>query len=515
MREYRLIFDAVNYSAETRADQAALISDNRITTYSQLQHRSNRVANGLAALGLKPQSRVAILTGNNAHFFEIWLGSALANVVLAPINARLAPPEVAFIVNDSLADVLFVDEAFHPLVQSIAGELTHVRKIISLGNHVDWPAYSEWRDEQSADRHQESTDPKITMMQMYTSGTTGFPKGVELNHRSMLACVRAMMGLDAWKPNEVSLVTAPLFHTAGCAWACCALQSSGTIVLLSETTPVSILNAIEKYAVSQALLVPAVIQMVLQSEQCATTDFSSLKRILYGGSPIPVPVLRQAVQTFNCDFEQGYGLTETVGPVAMLRPGDHLDDSKMQSCGKAVPGTTIRVVDGEGQDCATGDVGEIIVSGAQLMNGYWQRPDETKEAMHGGWLRTGDAGYFDSDGYLYIFDRLKEMIVSGAENVYPAEVERVLSEIEGIAEVAVVGVPDPKWGEAVKAVVVAAPGTALVEQDIIDYASEHIARFKCPKSVDFVDSLPRNPAGKILKKVLRAPYWEGRDRSVS
>ena len=187
----------------------------------------------------------------------------------------------------------------------------------------------------------------------------------------------------------------------------------------------------------------------------------------------------------------------------------------MQSCGKSVRGAEIRVIDGAGQDCATGDVREIIVSGEQLMNGYWQRPDETKETMHDGWLRTGDAGYFDSDGYLYIFDRLKEMIVSGAENVYPAEVERVLSEIEGVAEVAVVGVPDPKWGEAVKAVVVAAPGTALVEQDIIDYASEHIARFKCPKSVDFADSLPRNPAGKILKKVLRAPYWAGHDRSVS
>jgi acyl-CoA synthetase (AMP-forming)/AMP-acid ligase II len=515
MSEYRLISDAVSHYAETRAGQAALRFDNHITTYSELQQRSNRVANGLAALGLQPQSRVAILTGNNRHFFEIWLGSALGNFVLAPINARLAPPEVAFIVNDSLADVLFVDEPFHRLVESIAGELSNVRKIISLGKHADWSAYLEWRDEQSADRYLESIDPEETMMQMYTSGTTGFPKGVELNHSSMLACVRSMMGQEAWEPNEVSLVTAPLFHTAGCAWACCALQSGGTIVLLSEATPAAILNAIEKHAVTQALLVPAVIQMVLQSEDCATTDFSSLKRILYGGSPIPVPVLRQAVKTFNCDFEQGYGLTETVGPVAMLRPADHLDDSKMQSCGKAVPGTEIRVIDGAGQDCATGDVGEIIVSGAQLMNGYWQRPHETKEAMHDGWLRTGDAGYFDSDGYLYIFDRLKEMIVSGAENVYPAEVERVLSEIDGIAEVAVVGVPDPKWGEAVKAVVVAAPGTALVEQDIIDYASEHIARFKCPKSVDFVDSLPRNPAGKILKKVLRAPYWEGHDRSVS
>jgi len=515
MSEYRLISDAVSHYADTRAEQAALRFDNHSTTFSELLQRSNRVANGLAALGLQPQSRVAILTGNNRHFFEIWLGSALGNFVLAPINARLAPPEVAFIVNDSLADVLFVDESFHPLVESIAAELSQVRKIISLGRHADWPAFSVWRDEQSTDRHPESTDPKETMMQMYTSGTTGFPKGVELSHSSMLACVRSMMGQDAWELNEVSLVTAPLFHTAGCAWACCALQSGGTIVLLSEATPAAILNAIEKHAVTQALLVPAVIQMVLQSADCAATDFSSLKRILYGGSPIPVPVLRQAVKTFDCDFEQGYGLTETVGPVAMLRPEDHLDDSKMQSCGKAVPGTKIRVVNEEGQDCATGDVGEIVVSGAQLMNGYWQRPDETKETIQDGWLRTGDAGYFDSDGYLYIFDRLKEMIVSGAENVYPAEVERVLSEFAGIAEVAVIGVPDPKWGEAVKAVVVTTPGATLLEQDIIDYASEHIARFKCPKSVDFVDSLPRNPAGKILKKVLRAPYWEGHDRRIS
>jgi len=515
MSDHRFIFDAPDRYAEARAEQAAIIFDDRVITYSELQLRANCVAGSLSALGLQARSRVAILTSNNGHFFEIWLGSALGRFVLAPINVRLAPPEVAYIVNDSLANVLIVDAPFQGLVESITSELKHVREIISLGDHANWPSYSAWRDTHSRNRQQQPANPEETMMQMYTSGTTGFPKGVELNHSSMLACVRSMMGQDAWQPGEVTLVTAPLFHTAGCAWASCALQSGGTIVLLNEMTPAAILTAIEKHAVTQALLVPAVIQMVLQSEQCSKTDFSSLKRILYGGSPIPVPVLRQAVKTFRCDFEQGYGLTETVGPVAMLRPEDHLDDSKMQSCGKAVPGMEIRVVNGEGQDCVTGDVGEIIVSGAQLMNGYWQRPDETKEAICDGWLCTGDAGYFDSDGYLYIYDRLKEMIVSGAENVYPAEVERVLSEFPGIAEVAVIGVPDPKWGEAVKAVIVQAPGTTLVEQDIIDYAGGHIARFKCPKSVDFVDSLPRNPAGKIMKKVLRAPYWEGHARSIS
>ncbi len=515
MSNYRFIFDAVRNYAETRGDQAALIFDNRITTYGELELRANRVANGLLALGLRPQSRVAILTGNNDFFFEIWLGSALGNFVLAPINARLAPPEVAFIVNDSQAEVLIVDEPFHRLMADISGDLTRVRKIISLGNHADWPAYSVWRDGQSSDQTQVSIDPKETMIQMYTSGTTGFPKGVELNHSSMLACVRSMMGQKAWAPNEVALVTAPLFHTAGSAWASCALQSGGTNVLLREATPAAILNALEVQAVTQALLVPAVIQMVLQSPECATTDFSCLKRMLYGASPIPVPVLRQAVDTFRCDFEQGYGLTESVGPVAMLRPEDHVDDQKMQSCGKAVPGVEIRVVNGAGEDCATGDVGEIILAGAQVMNGYWNRPDDTADAIRNGWLHTGDAGYFDSEGYLYIHDRLKDMIVSGAENVYPAEVERVLAAFPGIADVAVFGIPDERWGEAVKAVVVAKSGATLSEKDIIEYARKHIARFKCPKSVDVVDQIPRNPSGKILKKKLRAPYWEGRDRKIS
>ncbi len=214
-------------------------------------------------------------------------------------------------------------------------------------------------------------------------------------------------------------------------------------------------------------------------------------------------------------MEQGYGLTETVGPVAMLRPDDHLNDDKLQSCGKAVPGVELRVVDTDGNDCAIGDVGEIVVSGVQVMNGYWKRPDDTAATIRDGWLYTGDAGYFDADGYLYIHDRLKDMILSGAENVYPAEVERVLERFPGIADVAVIGVPDEQWGEAVKAVVVAKPGTALSEDEIIEFARTQVARFKCPKSVDIVDAIPRNPSGKILKKELRAPYWEGRERRVS
>ena len=287
------------------------------------------------------------------------------------------------------------------------------------------------------------------------------------------------------------------------------------MILLHEASPANILNAFEENKVTQALLVPAVIQMVLQSPGCATKDFSCLKRLLYGGSPITVPSLRQALETFGCEMEQGYGLTETVGPVAMLRPDDHLNDEKLQSCGKAVPGAELRVVDKDGVDCAIGDVGEIIVSSVQVMNGYWNRPDDTAAAKKDGWLHTGDAAYFDADGYLYIHDRLKDMIVSGAENVYPAEVERVLERFPGIAEVAVIGVPDEQWGEAVKAVVVAQPGATLSADEIIEFARTQVARFKCPKSVDIVDAMPRNASGKILKKELRGPYWEGHERRIS
>lgn len=515
MSKARFIFDAIREFAASRGESTALIYGDRLSSYAELAQRIDRVAAGLSSLGLKPQSRVAILTGNNDYFFEIWLGAALGGFVLTPINARLAPPEVLYIVNDSEAEVLFVDGPFKPLVENIAGDLPNVRHIISLDIHSQWPLYTKWRDEQSCSTFDAIGDPADTMVQMYTSGTTGFPKGVELNHTSVLACTRGMMGLTEWKPGEVVLVTAPLFHTAGSAWANSALQSGGTAVLLRETTPASILNAFEENRVTEVLLVPAVIQMLLQSPERENKDLSSLQRILYGASPISVPVLRQAIETFGCEFEQGYGLTETVGPVAMLYREDHRKDDKLRSCGKAIPGCEIRVVDPKGKDCAPDDVGEIVVSGVQIMNGYWKRPDDTKAAIRDGWFHTGDAGFFDADGYLYIHDRLKDMIVSGAENVYPAEVERALQDCPGIVDVAVIGIPDVQWGEAVKAVVVTEAGTTVSENDVIEFARSKIAGYKCPKSVDIVDAIPRNPSGKILKKELRAPYWEGHERRVS
>ncbi len=515
MPDLRCLFDQPQNFAGQRTRQPALIIGSRQISYTELDHRARRVCNGLLALQLDRQCRVAILCANRVEFFEIWQGVSLAGHVLTPINARLTAGEITFILADSQAQLLFVDAGLPQDVLAAVGEVSGVKQIFTFGTHAVGSSYHDWRDNQAADESPVSSQAGDTVVQMYTSGTTGFPKGVELDHTNVLACARSMMGIEAWSPGEVALVTAPLFHTAGSAWAHCALQSGGTVVLLEELSPASVLSAIRIHKVSQALLVPALIRMVLESPDCAQTDFFGLKRLLYGASPIPVAILQEAMQTFACDFEQGYGLTESVGPIAMLRPGDHDGGGKMQSCGKAVPGTSIRVVDADGKACATCEVGEIIISGPQVMKAYWNRPGETSQAIRDGWLYTGDAGYFDAEGYLYIHDRLKDMIVSGGENVYPAEVEGALSGCSGIADVAVIGVPDEKWGESVLALVVVQPGAEINSDDILNYARQHIAGFKCPKVIEFVDSIPRNPGGKILKQVLREPYWTGHDRRVS
>ncbi len=514
MADNRLLTDAIDHHARTRGDQPALISGEDVTSYLALARRARRVAGALAASGVRSGARVALVAANDPRFFEIWHGAALAGVVLAPINARLTAAEVGWILADSGAEVLFVDPAHHALAEAIEAQAGVGRIVTLASHHPRWAGFDGWRDGHPEAALNHPAAAADTCVQMYTSGTTGHPKGVELSHAAVLSCIRVMMGRQAWGPGEVSLVAAPLFHTAGNAWAHCALQSGGTAVILPEPSPPSILAAIQRHRVTHGLLVPAMIRAVLADPNCRQTDFASLKRVLYGASPMPRAHLEQAVATFGCGLTQGYGLTETVGPVVFLRPEDHDGSARMTSCGKPVDSARVRVVDPDGADCAAGEVGEIIIATPQLMTGYWNNPEATAEAIRDGWLYTGDAGYFDSEGYLYIHDRMKDMIVSGGENVYPAEVESALSGCPGVADVAVIGVPDEHWGEAVKAVVVARPGEQPSEADVIAWARQRIAAFKCPKSVDFVDSIPRNPAGKMLKRELRKPYWEGQDRQV-
>jgi acyl-CoA synthetase (AMP-forming)/AMP-acid ligase II len=309
----------------------------------------------------------------------------------------------------------------------------------------------------------------------------------------------------------------PQFHIAGSLTGLVGLYEGSRTVITRQPDPAEMLRIIPQERVSRMFVVPALLLFMLQTPGCQETDFSSLKLVTYGASPIPLDLLREGMATLKCDFGHVYGLTEITGVATLLLPADHDPSNveRMRSCGKAISGVEVRVIGADGADLPPGEVGEIILRSAQVMKGYWNRPEANASAIRDGWFYTGDAGYFDADGYLYIHDRVKDMIISGGENVYPAEVETAMFGHPAVADVGVIGVPDARWGEAVKAIVVRKPGVGVTEAELIAYCRERIAHYKAPKSVDFAESLPRNPSGKILKRVLRAPYWEGRDRQVN
>jgi long-chain acyl-CoA synthetase len=308
----------------------------------------------------------------------------------------------------------------------------------------------------------------------------------------------------------------PLFHIGGSGWALVGFYRGVETVLMRDPDPTAILRLIPEYRITKAFMVPALLLFLMQVPLCKTTDFSSLELIVYGASPAPIDLVRNALKTFGCDLAQVYGLTETTGAITYLPPEDHDENNaeRLKSCGKAMTGIEIRAVDADGNDVGVGDVGEIITRSPQNMLGYWNQPEATRRAIRGEWFHTGDAGYLDADGYIYIYDRVKDMIISGGENIYPAEVESALFSHPAVADVAVIGIPDERWGEAVKAMVVRKPGTNVTADELIGFARERIAHFKAPRSIDFVETLPRTPTGKILKRELRKPFWAGQERQV-
>ncbi len=356
------------------------------------------------------------------------------------------------------------------------------------------------------------------VLQLYTSGTTGLPKGVMLTNGN---CSGLMDVAEAWDVDEtsVSLVAMPLFHIGGSGWANVALARGGTDVLVPMVDPAGLIDTIEQSQITNAFLVPAVLQMMCAVPGAENRDYSSLRSIAYGASPITTAALTRTLEVFRAPLFQVYGLTETTGAITELSATDHDPGGPRQhllrSAGRPYPWVELKAVDpATGEQCDPGEVGEIWTRSRQNSPGYWSKPDDTAAAFDAdGWLHTGDAGYLDADGFVFLTDRIKDMIVTGAENVYPIEVESALSEHPEVADVAVIGVPDERWGETVKAVVVRRPGSGLSEEELLAWAKDHLAGFKRPRSVDFVEELPRNPSGKLLKRVLRAPYWadaEGR-----
>ena len=512
------IADIPRIQAATRPGDVAFVFKGQNTSFLELEQRANRVANGLKTLGVTPDTRIAYLAGNTAIYYEMMFGAAKVRAVMTAVNTRLAGPEIEFILADARATVLFVGAPFYDLIDSIRDKLPTLTMIVAMdGPYRDWPVYETWRDEQADAAPNLETFDADDVIQLYTSGTTGLPKGVMLTNGNYLDFMRqaAQLEWSSYDAEDAVMNAMPLFHVAGVNVGILSTAQGSKTVVLPEIDPGEILRLIEDQKIAHAFWVPAVILMLTQHPKFAETDFSYLKQVFYGASPIAEDLLKTAMTQMGARFTQLYGLTETVGAATYLPPEAH-DPArqKLRSCGVAWPDIDVRCVDENGNDLKPGDVGEIIIKSGIVMKGYWNRPEATAEAIRDGYFYTGDAGYFDEEQYLYIFDRMKDMIVSGGENVYPAEVENAIFGHPDVADVAVIGVPDDKWGEAVKALIVAKPGKNPAAEDIITWARERIAAYKCPKSVDLIDEMPRNPSGKILRKDLREPFWKGHNRRV-
>jgi acyl-CoA synthetase (AMP-forming)/AMP-acid ligase II len=490
--------------AAARGAKTALIFEGESRSYADLERHAAQVARGLQARGLGPGDRVAYLGKNSLAYFELFLGALKAGAVTVPVNWRLAAPELAHILGNARPRMLLVEQAFEAAAEEAA---PHVERLVT-GGPAD--GFAAWRDAQSREPVAVRSVESAPVLQLYTSGTTGRPKGALLTHRSLLALSRdsgQMPDWRRWSSQDVSLIAMPVAHISGTGWGLWTLQHGATGVILREFDPLTVFERMVAHRVTKVMMVPTAMQIAVRHPLAATTDFSFLKYLFYGGAPLPLELLTECARVFGCGFVQMYGMTETSGTVVALAPEDH-DPSRgerLRSVGRALPGVELRIQGEGGEELPPGSVGEVAVRSAANMARYFEMPEATAETIDAdGWLRTGDAGCLDGDGYLFLKDRVKDMIISGGENIYPAEVEQALYGHPAVAEVAVIGVPDEKWGEAVKAFVVPTAGATPDAAEIIAWAARRIAKFKLPKSIEWVTALPRNHMGKVLRRQLKS-----------
>jgi long-chain acyl-CoA synthetase len=515
------IAEILRTQAQRRSSSIAISGEGRSITYGELDARSNQLANALRGLGVTKGDRVAYIDRNATEFWETAFAAAKIGAVITPLNFRLSGDEVATILRDAEPSAVVIADS----VLAELGPIWRPGPITTLvvGDHVVPTASNEFAYEEVVSA-QETRDPgdcatgSGLAVLMYSSGTTGPPKGIRITADNLLFAVANFT--DEFRPDKSSssLVSPPYYHIAASGWSLIAMNAGGRIVQVRDPLPRTLLSLMVNERTTHAALVPAIIRIIVEMPDAWDVDFSSLRTVVYGSSPIDPVLLARAVELFDAEFTQSYGLTETVGIGTLLRPADHVggDASRLKSAGQAATDVEVNVVDVEtGQSASTDQVGEIVIRGPQVTPGYWRRPEETAALfLEGGWLRTGDAGRIDAQGYVYIVDRIKDIIVSGGENIPPAEVEAVLMGHPNVLEAAVVGVPSEKWGETPMAFVVPRPDSVLLEQELIDFCRDNLAHYKCPTSVTFVEVLPRNPSGKVLRRELRRPFWAERDRSV-
>ncbi|MGB1906585.1 MAG: long-chain-fatty-acid--CoA ligase [Spongiibacter sp.] len=517
------IQEMIEFNAREYSDHIALRTPSQSLSYGKLEQRCNQLANGLLASGLQAGDRVALLSKNNLAYLQVVIACMKAGLILVPLNYRLAPAELSYILTDSDAAMLIVgDNELRDAASKCEAIATLDRCYAMSETNADWRAFEELFSANT------TRPPRSTLsaenndvIQMYTSGTTGYPKGVLFGHRQLLnAYVMTAQVPERCQVGHLGIMPLPLFHVAGMAASLVWLCGGAIVEVTDDFNPLQLVQSIVGSTSCDTVLVPAMIQAVLAFvPNIESYDFSPLQRITYGASPISMPILQQAMEIFGCDFVQGFGMTELSCMVLCLQASDHRralagNPQLLRSCGRPLPGAELKVLKDNGEEAAPGETGELLIRSATVMSGYWKQPEKTAATLVDGWLHTGDAGYVDEDGFFYIRDRLKDMIVSGGENIYPAEIENTLFSHPAIQDVAVIAVPDEKFGEAALAVCVLKPDTTVTDEDLVAFCRERLAGYKIPRRYAFVDELPRNPSGKILKRVLREPYWQDSDRQV-
>lgn len=498
-------------------DKVALIDCDKTFTYAEFRDRVYQLANGLAALGIKQGDPVACLCVNHHRYMEMYYATAVMGAIIVPLNLRLAAPELIYILNDSASKLLFIDQPFMPMLPDIRAGATSVEHWVYSDFEQcpeDMKPYEDLLDGRPTTYDIPAIDENDVAGYFYTGGTTGDPKGVMLTIRNIVSNALHIQAVMHYKPEDIYLHAAPMFHLADAASIYAVTMMGGAHVFGRMFDPGLTLELIQKHKVTMTILVPTMVNFVLAHPKFEDYDLSSLRTFLYGASPMPVPLLKKAMKMLPCAPVQGYGMTEGAPLVSGLTAEDHirgLADPEwawlLGTAGQPIPGVAVKIVDAEGNEVAIGEAGEIACSGPNFMKGYLNKPEATAEAIRDGWYYSGDIAIRNKHGYFTIVDRMKDMIISGGENIYTTEVENVLMQFPGVLETTVIGVPSEKWGEVVKAFVVMNEGESSGDIEIIEFCRERLAHFKCPQSVEFMESLPKSGAGKILKRSLREAYW--------
>jgi long-chain acyl-CoA synthetase len=514
--EVRTLGDLLSYWSRRDPDRPALHWAERTYSFAAFERSANQVAHWLLANGVEPGERVGFFGRNSADFYFAMFGAAKTRGCFTPLNWRLSAPEVADLLEDAGIRIAVVEAdslALWTQACDLRGLIVNTLVIspgASLEAHVadlsDTPPEGFVSEEDAA-------------IQLYTSGTTGKPKGVMLSHggfNRMRLCEHLEPAYE-WREGDSFICALPNFHLLHIGIAVQCLYNGVAVSLVRQFDPGEVLRAIGQGRPTLLTLTPTMIQMLLDHPDAAATDFSSLRLTLYAGSPISLGLIKRAIEKMPCRFMQFYGATEANGAFSILRPDEHdlSDERRLQSCGRPLPLIEFRIVKADGQEAEVGEPGELIVRSPAITLGYWRQPEATASALSAGWYRSGDVAYRDVDGLYYIVDRVKDMIVSGGENIYSAEVENALSTHPAVSAVAVIGVPDERWGEAVKAVVILATDQSCTADELTAYCRERLAAYKVPKSIDFVDTFPLVASGKVSKKDLRARYWAREQRMIA